>query len=107
MNAFVLVDNVPDFDFHYRNLSRSLANFFSLPIKFLAKLHKIDDQNHALLKQAYEQHHNSARSVDPAIERSFIRQFERESSSLVALPGPFAFVMSGYALGLIVVVSRI
>jgi hypothetical protein len=104
MNGFVLVDGGGEFEFDYRNLSRSFRSLLSLPIKFLSRIHRIDQQDE-LLRQAFQQRTNS-NDLHTKVNPDFIRQLEADTRALAGIPGPFTFIMSGYAVGIVLMVRQ-
>ncbi len=102
MNGFVLVDG-PEFEFDYRNLSRSFRSLLSLPMKFFSRIQRIDQQDE-LLRQAFQQRTNSNDILARKLDSDFIRQLEADTRALAGIPGPFTFILSGYAVGLILMV---
>ncbi|KZS89969.1 hypothetical protein SISNIDRAFT_525442 [Sistotremastrum niveocremeum HHB9708] len=60
---------------------------------------QIDEQD-ALLRKA----HDARIQEFKTIERQFVKQFENDSAAIAGLPGPFSFLTSGYALGLVAMV---
>lgn len=89
------------------NLSLSLGSLLSLPSRFIARLRKIDDilnqdlENHALAAAA------AAQSQGPGNRIQHRGVPENISYELVAMPGPLAFLTSGYAVGLLAMVREL
>lgn len=89
---------------HY-NLSLSLGSLLSLPSKLISRIRKIDD----MLNQDLEGH---TLATTAAMRRT--RGGQRPSADsggipyeLIAMPGPLAFMTSGYAVGLVGMVRGI
>lgn len=81
------------------NLSSRLGSLLSLPSRFVARIRKIDeDFNHDL-----ERHSIATAAMSNRIHR--MASDNSPSYEFVAMPGPWAFVTSGYAVGLLVMVS--
>lgn len=97
-------------DFSEYNITIRLGSLLALPSKFIQRLRRIDE----VLNHDLEAHHttvNLAMSVTPAAfgeARTHVARPPPSPNSLgyelVAMPGAFAFLTSGYALGLLAMV---
>ena len=88
------------------NLTLKLGSLLSLPSRFLARIRRFDD----MLSQDLENHALAATAAAAAAQGRHQQQRltsspERFSYEIVAMPGPLAFLTSGYAIGLLVMVS--
>ncbi len=89
------------------NLSLSLGSLLSLPSRFIARIRKIDD----ILSQDLENHAMASAAAAHAQGLSGRMQqrggAENLPFELVAMPGPLAFLTSGYAVGLLAMVREL
>ncbi|TDL24881.1 hypothetical protein BD410DRAFT_766450 [Rickenella mellea] len=78
------------------NLTVKLGSLFSFPSRFIARIRKIDD----MINQDFE----NASLTAAAMSNNRIHRMSPEGNipyELVAMPGPWAFLTSGYAVGLL------
>ena len=84
------------------NISAIFHSLLSWPSRVISKVRRLDDllnndiENHAITTAAMQS--NNMRRIHPDI---------KIGGDVVALPGPWAFVTSGYAVGLLLMVSGV
>lgn len=94
----------------------NLGSFFSFPSRFIARIRKFDDfLNHDLdapsesTLTAFAGHPMTAASTANGVRMHTTRPPPARESltyELISMPGPLAFLTSGYAVGLVAMVSR-
>lgn len=77
------------------NFSINLTSIFSLPSRFMARMHTIDEIIHLDAAQRRSEW-QQANALEPSTP---------SPSNFAPLPGPWGFMTSGYLLGLIIMVS--
>ena len=85
----------------------TLGSFLSFPSRFIARMRRIDDMLHQdLQRQQFAAASAAAAQTQTGRQRfPTTRHPDGLPYEMVAMPGPLAFVTSGYAVGLLAMVS--